>query len=128
MNRALSRAHKQKRKEQMKEAFVEFVDRDEVFVEANGVCQICGLPVPCTWTPENEWAATLDHIDPLSEGGLHMKANIQLAHRLCNSLKGTDDEEYHVDWKQMLIEEPGRWNERLDELWRQLGMETEQAG
>ena len=28
---------------------------------------------------------------------------------------------YHVDWKQKLIDEPGRWNEQIDDLWRQLG-------
>jgi len=32
--------------------------------------------------------ATLDHIIPLSRGGPHTRANVQLAHRRCNSRKG----------------------------------------
>ena len=32
-------------------------------------------------------AATLDHIVPLSCGGEHSEANVQLAHFLCNSTK-----------------------------------------
>lgn len=31
---------------------------------------------------------TIDHIIPLSQGGLHSWANVQLAHFLCNSYKG----------------------------------------
>jgi len=34
--------------------------------------------------------ATIDHIIPLSKGGLHMMSNCQLAHRRCNSYKGNE--------------------------------------
>jgi 5-methylcytosine-specific restriction endonuclease McrA len=33
-------------------------------------------------------AATIDHIVPLAAGGDDTKANVQLAHRRCNTRKG----------------------------------------
>jgi 5-methylcytosine-specific restriction endonuclease McrA len=33
-------------------------------------------------------APTVDHIIPLARGGSHTWDNVQLAHHLCNSLKG----------------------------------------
>lgn len=46
------------------------------------ICQICGKP--CA-----EREMTFDHIIPLSKGGPHTNANLQVAHGLCNSRKGT---------------------------------------
>lgn len=55
-----------------------------------GVCQICGKPVD-----ENDIKnghirrnyPTVDHIIPLSKGGLHTWDNVQLAHMACNAGK-----------------------------------------
>jgi 5-methylcytosine-specific restriction endonuclease McrA len=33
-------------------------------------------------------APTVDHVIPISEGGTDTKANVQLAHRICNLRKG----------------------------------------
>lgn len=33
-------------------------------------------------------APTIDHVVPLAEGGHDTRANVQLAHFLCNSIKG----------------------------------------
>jgi len=56
----------------------------------NDICQICGKPVDDT-DIENGHAhslyPTLDHIIPLSKGGSHTWANVQLAHMGCNSGK-----------------------------------------
>lgn len=120
--RAAHREYKATRKEQMAAAFVEPVGLRGVYERANGICEICGLPVPNDTSPENPWGATRDHIVPLSKGGLHEKSNCQLAHRICNSMKQDALDEFKIDWNQKLIEEPGRWNEPLDELWEQLGM------
>ena len=121
------RRAKRKRREQMKAAFVEPVSLMKVYDRASGVCEICGLPVPRDTTSENPWGATRDHIIPLSKGGFHMNSNCQLAHRVCNSLKHDSVDEYKVDWSEMLKAQPGRWNELLDNLWEQLGIDASDA-
>ncbi|MCR5402455.1 MAG: HNH endonuclease [Butyrivibrio sp.] len=127
-NRAAKERGKEIRKEQMKKAFVEPVGLKYVYRAYRGVCAICGLPVPETTEPSNQWAATVDHIIPLSKGGLHKRDNCQLAHRLCNSIKLDTEESFRIDWQQKLKENPGRWNEKLDALWEQLSAETIEAG
>lgn len=55
------------------------------------ICQLCGEPID----PEikhRQWDAepmglSLDHIVPLSRGGLHVRTNVQPAHHLCNVRK-----------------------------------------
>jgi hypothetical protein len=37
--------------------------------------------------PLSAWAATIDHIQPISKGGPDLKDNLQAAHRSCNSAK-----------------------------------------
>ena len=59
-----------------------------------GVCQLCGLPVDerdyvyvgDTFIAGNNYPS-IDHITPLSKGGVHQWDNVQLAHRICNSIK-----------------------------------------
>jgi hypothetical protein len=121
--RAENREHRRVRKEQMQRAFVEPVGLKTTYRTHQGWCAICGLPVPPTTESSNQWAATVDHITPLSKGGLHKKSNCQLAHRLCNSLKQDTEDDFRIDWAEKLKSEPGRWNEQLDDLWNQLGMD-----
>lgn len=52
------------------------------------VCQLCRKPVDRTLSPRHKWAKTLDHIVPVLDGGCHVRTNLQLAHRTCNSRKG----------------------------------------
>lgn len=47
----------------------------------DGVCGICGEDV-------DPFDFTLDHIEPVEVGGDHSYANVQVAHRACNSKKG----------------------------------------
>lgn len=123
MNRAMNRRQKKKRQEQLDAAFVETVELWDIYNRDKGICQICGLPVPDTNEPTDQWAATVDHIIPLSKGGLHTGTNCQLAHRLCNSLKQDTTESYNINWSKKLVDEPGRWNTQIDELWNQLDAE-----
>lgn len=59
-----------------------------------GVCKLCGQSVDesdyffvgDTFVAGNNYPS-IDHITPLSKGGLHQWDNVQLAHRLCNSIK-----------------------------------------
>lgn len=61
-----------------------------------GICQICGGLTDwndITYDSSgamlyvNGMYPTIDHIIPISHGGLHIWANVQLAHRDCNSTK-----------------------------------------
>ncbi len=76
------------RRARKRKAWVEEVWRSVVFERDGWICQLCGDPVD----PETEWpdtqCASLDHITPLAQGGDHSYTNTQLAHHLCNSLKG----------------------------------------
>jgi 5-methylcytosine-specific restriction endonuclease McrA len=61
-------------------AFVEVVDAKTVYEMHGGRCGICGLFI--------EGDFHVDHIHPLSKGGLHCYANSQPAHPICNIRKG----------------------------------------
>lgn len=73
------------------------VDRDislqKVFANAFGVCQICGGLCDYNDYYHNDNGAfiagenypSIDHIIPLSSGGLHSWDNVRLAHKSCNS-------------------------------------------
>lgn len=74
------------------------IDKDisiaKLAIRDGGICQICKKPVQ--WDDKREingqvlagdYYPSVDHIKPISRGGLHSWDNIQLAHRICNSLK-----------------------------------------
>jgi len=50
-------------------------------------CGICHKRVNKTLAYPHLMSASLDHIVPLAHGGTHTKANVQLAHFICNSTK-----------------------------------------
>ena len=53
-------------------------------------CQLCGGRVGrYERDPQHDRAPSLDHIVPRSQGGTDDDANLQLAHRECNGMKGT---------------------------------------
>lgn len=60
--------------------FVETVDRWVVFDRDRGICGVCGNEVEADFD--------IDHVVPLTRGGRHEYANVQLAHRGCNASKG----------------------------------------
>lgn len=111
--RYVDRSYKQRRQQQMKSAYREPVSFKKIYKRDGGVCQICGLPVPYDKSPEKLWSATIDHIKPLSLGGTHEPSNCQLAHRLCNSVKLTEAEDFNIDWQEKNAIENGRWDDAL---------------
>ena len=60
----------------------ERIDRAAIIARDLNICHICKTFVP----PED---MTLDHLIPLSRGGNHAAANLAVAHRRCNSRRGT---------------------------------------
>lgn len=61
--------------------FVAPVDPTAIRERDGGLCGICGSEVAIA-------EQSLDHIIPLALGGTHEPANVQIAHRRCNSRKG----------------------------------------
>lgn len=62
-------------------AFVENVDKRTLWSQHSGICGICRTPVSYD-------AMTIEHVVPLSRGGLHSYANTCPAHVECNLAKG----------------------------------------
>jgi 5-methylcytosine-specific restriction endonuclease McrA len=60
----------------------------EIFERDNWICGLCSKPINKWLRCPSWWAATLDHIIPLSKGGQHIATNIQAAHLKCNLDKG----------------------------------------
>lgn len=54
-------------------------------------CALCGDPVPMDVKVPEALAPTIDHVVPVSRGGDDTRANVQLAHFRCNSVKGARD-------------------------------------
>lgn len=60
----------------------------KLYMRDGGVCQICGKHIDFDRDSNSDDYPSIDHIKPLSKGGLHVWDNVQLACRRCNALKG----------------------------------------
>lgn len=66
----------------------------DLSIRDNDICWLCGKPVDWTdYTMDGDtfiagnMYPSIDHVAPLSRGGLHEWGNVRLAHRICNSIK-----------------------------------------
>jgi 5-methylcytosine-specific restriction endonuclease McrA len=55
-------------------------------------CGICVLPIDPNLAWPHPLSASLDHVVPLSRGGVHAWGNLQIAHVACNVRKRDHDE------------------------------------
>lgn len=65
----------------------ELIDVKKVFTRDGWICQHCKNKVSKKLKWPDIMSASLDHIVPLSKGGSHIYANVQLAHLTCNLSK-----------------------------------------
>lgn len=75
--------------------FDDSITLDAVIERYGGICQLCGKPVDRSDKANGHIKRlypTVDHIIPLSKGGAHTWANVQLAHMVCNSRKGAQSD------------------------------------
>lgn len=75
------------RRARKRHVYIDTVELGDVAKRDGWLCQICGEPVDMN-TSDYLRQPTIDHIQPLSRGGLHSITNCQLAHFSCNSRKG----------------------------------------
>lgn len=59
----------------------------KLYMRDEGVCQICGKHIDFDCDPNGDDYPSIDHIQPLSKGGLHSWDNVQLSCRKCNWIK-----------------------------------------
>lgn len=64
--------------------------RSEIGERDGWTCGICDLPVDKTLRWPDRMSPSLDHIVPLSRGGLHARANSRITHWICNVRRGAD--------------------------------------
>lgn len=85
-----------KSRNNMKDGYRHLFPLEEVFIRDNGKCYLCGKV--CDWNDYTERNGVIiygdnypsrDHVIPKSKGGGNTWDNIRLAHRLCNTHKGT---------------------------------------
>jgi 5-methylcytosine-specific restriction endonuclease McrA len=74
--------HQNSRRARKASVFVEHVDPVVVYERDGGVCGVCAVPVK----RNEKWH--IDHVIPISRGGVHAYSNVQLAHAICNLKKG----------------------------------------
>ena len=67
---------------------VERIDSLKVYARDGWQCYLCQQPVPADAHYLDPRSPTLDHVVPIARGGTHTLANVKLAHRSCNTLKG----------------------------------------
>ena len=63
------------------------INRLEIFNRDGWNCQLCSKPVDAKLEFPDPGSASLDHVTPMSRGGGHVPANVQLAHLGCNKAK-----------------------------------------
>lgn len=80
-DRLIQRNHQARRRALATNSAAERIDYLTVYRRDDGLCAICGAPASVD-------EGSIDHIVPLSKGGEHTYANVQLAHKSCNFAKG----------------------------------------
>ena len=71
------REHTHRRRARIRSQFVAPVDAQAIYARDRGRCHICGKHVKRN-------AASMDHLKPISLGGVHAPWNVSLAHLKCN--------------------------------------------
>ncbi len=89
-NREKVKGYIQSRRALKYKAPFEPINDKRVFLRDGWICQICHKRVNKRFKHPNPMSASLDHIVPLSKGGTHTYANVQLTHLKCNQIKKTN--------------------------------------
>lgn len=86
--RCSKRVSKRIRRHALRSRPYEHVGRWEIGQRDGWICQLCRKVVDPNGGERSRMGPTLDHIVPVAAGGCHLRSNLQIAHRWCNSKKG----------------------------------------
>lgn len=97
--KANNSTHEHKRRARIESQMVDKdITLEGLFRRDNGICAICGkrcnyedYTVRANAFIAGDWYPSIDHIKPISKGGVHSWSNIQLAHRRCNTMKSDEE-------------------------------------
>ena len=64
------------------------ISADEIAERDNYICHLCNEFVDMSLPRTSGWGGTVDHLLPISKGGLDVMDNVKLAHWSCNRKKG----------------------------------------
>lgn len=89
---AISKKRRKEKERRRRRAVEKGVEREpytlaEIAARDRSVCQLCGKRVAMTKQVPHPKAPVVDHVLPLAVGGDDTRANVQLAHFMCNSIK-----------------------------------------
>ena len=82
------KANYHKRRAARRTTSVETIEPLDIYQRDVWMCGLCYVAVDNELAYPHPMSASLDHIQPLSKGGTHTWANLQLAHLTCNVSKG----------------------------------------
>lgn len=85
--RAHNSANNARRRALEAAAFVEHIDIALVWTRDEGRCWLCEVPVDPLLKWPDPMSGSIDHVRPLSKGGVHAMSNVALTHLGCNSSK-----------------------------------------
>ena len=63
-----------------------------LYIKYRGICWLCGKLCDITASPNSDLYPSVDHVKPISKGGLDSWDNVRLAHRICNSVRSNHEE------------------------------------
>lgn len=86
--REMRKREKRRRRARLRGAITVSYNDIEIFKRDKWICQLCGKKVNKRLVYPHLMSASIDHIIPLEKGGPDIPENVQLAHFICNSLKG----------------------------------------
>lgn len=86
--RAYIHAFKKLRRARLRGVAYEFFRPAEIYERDGWHCWLCGRVVPRELRAPHPLSATLDHVVPIARRGPHTRANVRLAHRICNTRRG----------------------------------------
>lgn len=72
-------------------------NRQEVFDADGWVCYLCDEPIDPAVKMPDMMCASIDHVKPISKGGLDCLTNVRASHLLCNVRKNATFEEEEKD-------------------------------
>lgn len=76
------------------DAKIESFCAEQIAGRDSWICHICNESIPRGARPQTKAYRTIDHLIPLSLKGDHTRANVKIAHMVCNATRNNRDRSY----------------------------------